>query len=124
MINRGLQRTVRTYIDNTNTKVDKPEITEDCKNLYRQYKYSLNHGLQRTVRTYIDNTNILSTTLIVINRGLQRTVRTYIDKTNTKVDKPWITEDCKNLYRQYKHYKVDKPWITEDGKNLYRQYKH
>ena len=22
---------------------------------------------------------------------------------NTKVDKPWITEDCKNLYRQYKH---------------------
>ena len=21
----------------------------------------------------------------------------------TKVDKPWITEDCKNLYRQYKH---------------------
>ena len=31
-----------------------------------------------------------------------RTVRTYIDNTNTK-DKPWITEDCKNLYRQYKH---------------------
>jgi hypothetical protein len=22
---------------------------------------------------------------------------------NTKVDKPWITEDCENLYRQYKH---------------------
>ena len=22
---------------------------------------------------------------------------------NTKVDKPWITEDCKNLYRQYKY---------------------
>ena len=38
-----------------------------------------------------------------INHGLQRTVRTYIDNTNTKVDKPWITEDCKNLYRQYKH---------------------
>ena len=38
-INHGLQRTVRTYIDNTNTKVDKPWITEDCKNLYRQYKH-------------------------------------------------------------------------------------
>jgi hypothetical protein len=50
-----------------------------------------------------DNKNIISTTLIVINRGLQRTVRTCIDNTNTKVDKPWITEDCKNLYRQYKY---------------------
>ena len=38
-----------------------------------------------------------------INHGLQRTVRTYIDNTNTNVDKAWITEDCKNLYRQYKH---------------------
>ena len=55
---------------------------------------SINHGLQRTVRTYIDNTK---------DHGIQRTVRTYIDNTNTKVDKPWITEDCKNLYRQYKH---------------------
>jgi hypothetical protein len=46
-----------------------------------------------------------------------------MDNTNTKVDKPWITEDCNNLYRQYNP-KVDKPWITEDCKNLYRQYKH
>ena len=63
-----------------------------------------------------------------INHGLQRTVRTYIDNTNNKVDKPWITEDCKNLYRQYKYslhdFNSNKPWITEDCKNLYRQYKH
>ena len=78
-INHGLQQTVRTYIDNKNTKVAKPWIKEDCKNLYRQY------------------------TLKSINHGLQRTVRTYIDNTNNKVDKPWITEDCKKLYRQYKH---------------------
>ena len=52
-----------------------------------------------------------------------RTVRTYIDNTNTKVDKPWITEDCKN-YIDNTNTKVDKPWITEDCKNLYRQYKH
>ena len=59
-------------------------------------------------------------------RGL--TVRTCIDNTNTKVDKPCITEDGKNLYSQYKYslhdFKSNKPWITEDCKNLYRQYKH
>jgi hypothetical protein len=27
----------------------------------------------------------------------------FKSRINTKVDKPWITEDCKNLYRQYKY---------------------
>ena len=57
-------------------------------------------------------------TLKSINDGLQRIVRTYIDNTNTKVDKPWITEDGKNLYRQYKYslhdFNSNKPWITVD----------
>jgi hypothetical protein len=58
-----------------------------------------------------------------INRGLQRTVRTYIDNTNTNVDKPWISEECKN-YIDNTNTKVDKPWIKEECKNLYRQYTH